>query len=64
MKEGEDPKPKNQDQITEEIVSKYRAGLKSILSVQLKVLDYLIGRNIEIVRQEVERDKYSNSSSY
>ena len=57
LKEGDEPKPKTQDQITDEIVSKYRVGIKAILSVQQKVLDKLIEDNIEVVRQEVERDK-------
>ena len=34
MKKGEELKPKTQDQITEEIASKYKACLKPILSVQ------------------------------
>ena len=57
LKEGDEPKPKTQDQITDEIVSKYRVGIKAILSVQQKVLDKLIEDNIEVVKQEVERDK-------
>ena len=57
LKEGEEPKPKTQDQITEEIINKYRTGLRSILSVQQKVLDKLIEDNIEVVRLEVEKDK-------
>ena len=54
LKEGDEPKPKTQDQITDEIISKYRVGIKAILSVQQKVLDKLIEDNIEVVSEEVE----------
>lgn len=57
LKDGDEPKQKTQDQITDELVSKYRAGIKAMLSVQQRVLDKLIEDNIEVVRQEVERDK-------
>ena len=54
LKEGDEPKPKTQDQITDEIISKYRVGIKAIFSVLQKVLDKLIEDNIEVVSEEVE----------